>query len=272
MLSKVVVGVDGSAGAHAALCWIAEHDIGEVHIVHAVSPAIELLEAGIQIDVTNAIHRVGDLLRTKWVEGTGLDPEKKYDHVIEDSTVRALFDTAHRFEADAIVVGASGQEHIDGLVGATIGRLVHVSDLPLIVVPPGWSQSDVAEPRVVVAISGDRDRDRQVVDWARRIADGQQALHLVYAANPGGRSNLARDKLVDSFGAEMSSYMRELLGDSDPNDRVEVRVDDPVSAIAGASNGVVMSVVGTRRLGRLRGFSAARSPNTCPWSADARSP
>ena len=253
MVTKLVVGIDGSDGSRAALHWAAQRVGREIHAVFAFSPGVELLVAGIQIDTTHALDRARERLRSEWIADAGIPIEDVRSHVIEDSPARALIDIAHRLDAGAIVVGASGHTHVAGLVGGNVGRLIHLSDIPVVVVPssPAPSSND-SESRVVVGISGQPWRDRRLVDWARTAAAGHP-LQLVHALPP----DMEPSRNVSTYDPEVHALedIDRLLDRAGPDDRGKVVYDDPISALIGpTSDGASLIVIGTHHSTRLGGF------------------
>ncbi len=139
ILGSVVVGVGNSAAIRAALDWAVEHVAGDVHVVRVVSPALELVEAGLQID-SSRVDRAKTELDALVGDIAGPQHEMCV-HVIEDAVHQALLDVAHRFSVDAIVIGGHGRARVPHLIGAITGRLLHASDVPIVVVPNDWPAS-----------------------------------------------------------------------------------------------------------------------------------
>lgn len=255
MLDVVVVGVDGSPAGRAALRWAARHTRRDIHLVHAISPVLELVEAVFQIDTTIQTERARASLGGEWILDTGLPRDRVCSHVIEDNAPRALIDTARRYDAGAIVIGANGRDRIGGLVGSNAGKLIHLSDVPMIVVPIDATDHDDSQDRIVVALGGNADSDARLIDWARRFADGRHGLELVYSVSPhGAAKTVAGAGLKSELDAGVTAHMRELLGDTEADDHTTVSADDPLTAIIEASKSAPLAVIGSHHSRRVGGF------------------
>jgi nucleotide-binding universal stress UspA family protein len=183
----VVIGVDGSVAGSAALGWLLEQQVDELHLVQAISPGIELFEAGFQIDTGPAVARVRDELDRTAASirsdrnGFGIDEVET--HVVEDRPSNALLTIARAVGATAIVVGSQGHDRVGSLVGANTGRLVHASDIPVVVVPEG--RRSITTGRYVVG-SEDVDDIAPLLDFVEQLGDGPVAActHVVRSIEP----------------------------------------------------------------------------------------
>ena len=143
-LKRVLVGVDGSAAAEAALRWAAEavgsrgevvavHSTGTALIGQAAASAATGLgmfphQAGRKDDAKRAVEEWCAPLRTSGV---------KYRTVVSDAEpVRALLDSARREDADFIVIGhRNGSGFVHRLVQGLSDHLIDQAQRPVVVVP-----------------------------------------------------------------------------------------------------------------------------------------
>jgi nucleotide-binding universal stress UspA family protein len=255
ILGSAVVGACFDGTSRAALEWAVRHVAGDLHVVHAVSPGLELLEASVQIlasDVDRATAELAAMIGT--IDG---DQEGICQHVVEDTVHQALLDTAHRFSVDAIVVGGRDRDRSPHLIGPNTGRLLHLSDVPTVIVPEDWVGSAPAAERdvrdVVIGASGETAEDRFLVEWTCSISDAASRGTVVHAMS---RRALARSVRGPSWGdpeTEMSDELTGLLPEGWSWD-VSVVLDDPLSALMSAATAASLIVIGSHRSSRVAGF------------------
>lgn len=136
---RIVVGVDGSAGARRALEWAADEAVGRAAtlvVVHAYPPAHA--EAGQRLaadfDVRKAAEElVAAAFRDARARHPGLAVEPVV-RVVRDSPARALVDEAA--DAAMLVVGSRGHGGFMALLVGSIGQhCVTHARCPVVVVP-----------------------------------------------------------------------------------------------------------------------------------------
>jgi nucleotide-binding universal stress UspA family protein len=131
----VVVGVDGSANAAAAVRWavpVALAEATELVAVHAASvPPLELSFAAVE-----AVDSAGHALVEDQVQ-PAIDAGLDVRHVVRTLDARTLInETAKAERARLVVVGARGAGPIASLVlGSTATHLAEHCDHPLVIVP-----------------------------------------------------------------------------------------------------------------------------------------
>jgi len=135
-MDRVIVGIDGSPGSRAALCFAAdEADVWGVPLV-----AVESWEFSPLIVATDAPTRVEELskavaakLHATLVDVLGDRADTVEEVIVEDAPVRALLDTAA--ENDLIVIGSRGRGGFKGLLLGSVGQqIVHYASCPVVVV------------------------------------------------------------------------------------------------------------------------------------------
>jgi len=140
---KILVGVDGSDGAGAALRWacrLATVTGAEVLAVHVVEPpAHDVRPLGLSRAVLNEANWSEALAAE--VEGVWCGPllEAEVDHrvlVVEGRAGQCLTDIAAREKADVVVIGRSHVTGLAELVHGSVGAYVtHHTPCPAVVIP-----------------------------------------------------------------------------------------------------------------------------------------
>ena len=145
-LKRIVVGLDGSAGAGVAARWAAEavrDSGGEVLAVHATGASPELIREtftdasyGLGLSSGAGTDELRHLLDERWcrpLRAVGV----RYRAIVSASDpAHALLDTARREEADAIVIGHQGDEGVlHQLFRGLSDHLIEHARRPVIVVP-----------------------------------------------------------------------------------------------------------------------------------------
>ena len=135
---RIVLGVDGSDGAHAAATWCASFagDLGaEVVAVCAYRPMVGWLH---EHDATQIREQVAEALHDHWTAPLRAAGVAVREEVVSEPHVAdALLTAAESVDADVIVVGTHGLTPIVHLrMGGVAMRLLHTTSLPLILVPP----------------------------------------------------------------------------------------------------------------------------------------
>ncbi len=181
MLERIVVGMDGSAGAATALQWAV--DEGALHGVkpsallawsfldqyHADPAAADFSPSYTEADARAALGG--------WV-GAALGAEDAVALELAcDTPAHALIDAAE--EADLVVVGARGRGGFEGLLlGSVADRVAEHASTPVAVVR---ANAPVRGASVVVGVDGSA-RSLAAVRWAAAEAIARDAdLHVVHA-------------------------------------------------------------------------------------------
>ncbi len=137
-VQRIVLGLDGSEGAHATAVWCASfaRDVGaEVIAVCAYHPLIGFMR---EHDAAHVREQVANDLHARWtapLREAGVSVREEL--VSEPHVAEALLTTAEATDADAIVVGTHSLVPVISMrIGGVAMRLLHGTSLPLILVPP----------------------------------------------------------------------------------------------------------------------------------------
>jgi nucleotide-binding universal stress UspA family protein len=139
-MKRIVVGIDDDAQADAVLDWVAryaEENNAHVVLVHAVLRRALWLIAGVQVDSTtylNDCEEQFERIAVAPLRRRGISVELRVPIGYPE---KVLAETATREGAEFIVVGGPhhGTLH-DVVVGSTVCKLEHCTDVPVVVMPP----------------------------------------------------------------------------------------------------------------------------------------
>lgn len=142
---RVVLGLDGSAGAARALEWtkalVAETE-AEVIAVHVLTYSTEF-RRDLGLETMHAWrHDLAAELDGPWtapLRDAGVTARVETRLIEGDSASSGLMEVADEAGADLIVVGAQGHGGLaDRVLGGASYRLAHRARQPVVVVPPDW--------------------------------------------------------------------------------------------------------------------------------------
>jgi len=263
----VVIGVDGSQGSMQAIRWgvgLAERRKAPVLLVHAFDPSVNEMrigggyEAGVLVDVYDAAHDELEAARVQVVEQS--PAATVTTRLVDDSAAAALIDESHR--AEAIVMGSHGISAFSTLVaGSTTMNVATHARCPVISVPSVEAQA-FGGHGVVVGVDGS-DISRAAIGFAfHEAADTMVPLTAVLAwmdpltpavggaafpshETPSGALRRAHEELQTWVDPWCEKF---------PDVVVHRRVvhEHPVRALAAASDGAQLLVVGCRGRGAVR--------------------
>jgi nucleotide-binding universal stress UspA family protein len=137
MNNELILGYDGSAGAHAALIEAVRlaRDLGAtLGVVFSYEPPAR--EAGEVADQREAIRELGvQIVQEAEARLADLGFAEYEALLIDDRPADGLVRVADERDARMIVVGGAGERPIAGaLLGATPHKLLHLTDRPVLVV------------------------------------------------------------------------------------------------------------------------------------------
>ncbi|GAA2753946.1 universal stress protein [Amnibacterium kyonggiense] len=248
---RVLLATDGGMAGVAAVRWLAERSVHhslEIEAVRVVPGGGTVLSGGAAADLVDA-------------EGSMTEVRDLLHHLAPRSAVRTevvpgeAIDVLHRRAAgaDLVVVGTNRTSRgVPHLVASFAARLVDGSARPVVIVPRGWTPS--AGPVVLGALADGSD-DAAIGFAAAEAAALGRHLVLVHAwriaalSAPGGGIDLDEQAIESAESAKLSE-LSDRLRTAHPGLRVAPVLDrdDPVHALAVASRGAVLVVLGTHGL------------------------
>jgi nucleotide-binding universal stress UspA family protein len=146
MYRTIVLALDGSEGADRAIpvaAELARRDGARIVIAHAQTRSLETAIRG-------RLDRQVDDLRASGVPAEVVVAAS----TIEGREADAIAQIAHDHDADLVVIAGRGRSPFVGAVlGSVTQRLLHVSDSPVLVIPPGGTALQPREVAVDVVAS-----------------------------------------------------------------------------------------------------------------------
>lgn len=255
--SPIVVGVDGSEGSTSALEWAAREAARTGASLRLVTAAEErhLPRFPLRLGHDDAVKLLDKLATT--VHDI-VDPELVSTQVYDGHATPALLE--HLEDARMLVVGKRGMSTLPRLlVGSTSLSLAGRAEVPVAVVPTGWScQAHTAEP-VVVGVDPYRD-SRRLLSLAFRRA---QHLHVPLVAVHGWEAPGApvwTDSPLDEWQRESHQTFEEVLRpwvNSFPDVEIAETTSSHHPAVAvldTAEKGAQLVVLGRRSTHGVPGF------------------
>jgi nucleotide-binding universal stress UspA family protein len=260
---RILVGVDASEAAAAALTWagrLAASVGAEVVVANVFEPSQAEVDPQRYEELTGEARR---RLAGEWsspLTGTGVE----HRPLLLTGAPDQLLQAAEEEHADLVVVGPRGHGGFAGLhVGSVAHHLAHQTTRPLAIVPaPG---AGAGLERIVVGVDGS-DASAHAVRWTAGIARATSAeVVVVYAfeplvewvpeTDPRSWRRTAEQELEGSWSAP--------LRDAGVSVRTRiVELAHPVTALAAVADedGAGLVVVGTRGIGGFLGLRLGRVP------------
>jgi nucleotide-binding universal stress UspA family protein len=137
-MADIIVGYDGSEGARAALDVALEAStaLGD-RVVIAFGYHIQKL-GGEVLDYAKAVQERAEEAVDHGVHQAQAKGAEVESVVIEKPPAQALAELAKERSARMIVIGSHGESPLKGaLIGSTPHKLLHISEIPVLVVPAG---------------------------------------------------------------------------------------------------------------------------------------
>ena len=137
MIRRIVVGVDGSAAAEAALIWARDEARrwgAEVLVVQAweFTPLVVATDA--PVDLAGLRAATDESLRRQVEAVFGPDDATVKTSTVEDLPARAVLDAAEG--ADLVVLGSRGLGGVKSFfLGSVSAKVMHHATCPVVVVP-----------------------------------------------------------------------------------------------------------------------------------------
>jgi nucleotide-binding universal stress UspA family protein len=264
-MKRVLVGVDGSPAARAALEWAARlaARVGAGTEV-LVANVVEVADAEVSPARYDAVrHDVETRLAGDWSAPLA-DADVAHRTLVLDGDPDVLLDASVREDADLLVVGPRGRGGFAALhIGSLAHHLAHHARRPLAIVPTRGAQASL--DRVVIGIDGTAGSDAAAAwcaDLATSIGADVLAVHVLDPpADWAPQGDVSRRRAaVEQLLATTWTVPFAAAGV-----HVRTRVVEhahPVAALATAAtdDDAGLIVVGARGLGDVFGLRLGRIP------------
>lgn len=253
-MERIVVGVDGSTNAEAALQWAAEESDLHGVALTAVMAWDFLEQHHADGDGTfDPSYGSGEARQALHAALQAVSPSRPIEErAVLDKPAQALLDVSA--DADLLVVGARGLGGFKGLLlGSVSERMLEEGPCPVAVV-----REDIARPDdgpIVVGIDGSSPAN-EALRWAAGEARVRRApLDVVHAWQMRPPTIPASDQVMRSVEDAAREVLDTALEDeslSDVQVRGHLAPSSPTRALLQHADGASLAVVGSRGLGRLR--------------------
>lgn len=261
MVASILVGVDDSDSATAALRWAADFIRSETArgrelrgvAVAAWSPvAISLagMSGLVQADVAEQAAQAS----LERALGRLDDPEIFAPVVQPGPPADVLLDEADRHDCELIVIGSRGRGALTKLLLGSVSRSVAArSHRPVVIIPHEAAWSDGS---TVVGYDGSDGADAALA-WA--VANGDGPIVAVSAWHLPTDALYHPDSIdIDGFEAQIRERLESAIAALAPEDRPRVSAvverDDPRLALLGQADRAARIVLGARAHHGLRGL------------------
>jgi nucleotide-binding universal stress UspA family protein len=218
----IIVGVDGSDEAHAALAWAVDNSVDDqpIHVVHAFSPVAELALAAVQQDWTSERQHRARELDKRWVAEASDRGVVPHTSIVDDDPAHALLAKAQSCHGSMIVVGPHGAGRRRSL-GRVTRALLHELSIPVVIARKPVGLGESAPAKVLVGVGYGNAVDA-AISWAAEYAwRGGFVLELFHVV--GYRPIVPLDSPSDM----LASY----LGGSTPVEWASSELDARAEAI-----------------------------------------
>lgn len=153
---SIVVGVDGSEGAHAAMTWASgQIGSGRLVAVYGMSQWAEMAWASVQVDPSWILGEAKTLIEEEWCEPAtraGVECERV---TLEEEPAAALMTAGDEVDADLLVVGShSAAPWAPHYLGGVASKLLHKTRRPVAIVPRTYDPEASDRDAVVVGVDG----------------------------------------------------------------------------------------------------------------------
>jgi universal stress protein E len=280
-LDAVVAGVDFSATSLGAADWALSELVPQARRV-----VLHVLEQPEPSELATSVESVRDALTRELRRTTEGHMAERFPtlkenerRIVAGRTAEMLVQVAHEMDADLIVVG--GHMHPRGLwstLGSTAERLVHTSDIPVLVV-----KGRPARPpsRILAAVDGTRFA-ADVLRWTKLFGERYDAdVNIVHVLNPrwlGAAQRVsgmtARSRVDRSFEQQTQEWLRRKADEAGIEASAELHVvsGDPTLELLALQQriGADLIVVGSHGAGSVGSallgsvaYSVLRG-STCP--------
>jgi nucleotide-binding universal stress UspA family protein len=140
MTGRIVVGVDGSSGAHLAMAWAAEEAARRGDALVLVHAWQYVFAGDLVVTASAALEEAAkQVLEEAKQEAAGLGATVAETRLQCGGAAEALLDAAAEEGTELLVVGSRGRGGFGALLlGSTSQQCVHHAPCPVVVVPATW--------------------------------------------------------------------------------------------------------------------------------------
>lgn len=253
-MGEIVVGIDGSQSARAALRWAARVAAAKGGSLRAVTswqyPARAAFPTGPQElpGPEEMDQRTTDTLRGVVEEELGADADRVQIEVGRGPAPGVLLASAARPDVDMLVLGARGLGGFDGLLlGSVTQQCVEHSPRPVVVFR---GQQPPMEGPIVVGLDGSEGSGR-ALSWAIELAEATGSELVAAHAPRTGAPSTVREQAEEA----LEEWCAPIRARGVPHQR-RVEVGEPRTALERVvdETDAALLVVGTRGLGPVQGL------------------
>jgi nucleotide-binding universal stress UspA family protein len=281
-MTKIIVGVDGSEGAAAALRWACDEatlrgDTVEAVLAWGLLNQLHIPAGKRDFDPHYGTAEADEALRWYVDEAVGQDRVATRKTVC-DLPGRAIVEEATQAEADLIVVGGRHLGRVRAaLIGSTAYECLHTATCPVAVVRPGMAHHTDGG-RIVVGVDGSENARmalRWAVDEAARRGARLEVVHSWHVPYVGGMygPTIVGDPVT--FEQVARKELGRIVGSVDTSALTappqEICINGgPAEAVLRLAKDADLVVVGSRGLGGFAGLLLGSTSSqvihhaTCP--------
>jgi len=144
-LRTILVGMDGSTGAERALAWASSRaaETGATIIAaHVLTYTSQLINDLPPVGMTTWRRSLEKLLTGAWTDpARALGAHVQTILTEDESAAAGLLALTDSTRADLMVLGAHSHGSLaDRLLGGTTYRVAHRAHIPVVVIPPDWTE------------------------------------------------------------------------------------------------------------------------------------
>lgn len=268
---RIVVGVDGSPEAVAALAWALE--VADVR--HATVEAVHAFWCPCDSELpmsrlTEQHRKASDVLRSVVEPAAAAHPGVAVrPKVVEGSPAPLLIDAA--VGADLLVVGSRGRGGFAGLLlGSVSQQCVHHAPCPIAVVRPGSlrPRADGGSYTAIVGVDGSPS-SRSALQWAAAEAGARHGrIRALHAWTSPSRREIDGLEAVDEekLEAVLQERLDEAVAGVDTGDvtlDAELVEGDPRRVLVDAAHDADLLVVGSHGRGGITGMLLGSVSSFC---------
>jgi nucleotide-binding universal stress UspA family protein len=278
---KILVGVDGSSNAGAALAWAVDEARARGASVEALyvwqEPTMAYGAPGYVPLTRSEIEAQGESIVSDALANVpAVDDVKVHRRITSGMPAEVLTWAAAEPDVTLLVVGTRGRGGLAGLLLGSVSRAVaHHCPKPLVIVPAGWTRDGAeAVRKVVVGVDGSPESERALT-WA--IHEGMvrhapvEAVMVWSTPSPVLPAHIPVGALAATGDdAKVTARLRETVDRiATPGDQVECVVlsGHPAQRLVERACDAQLLVLGTRGLGWVREAISGSVSHACAHHA-----